>query len=176
MTPKPLSTEFVQEFTRVQRPLYLYILAQIGSVTDAEEILQEANVDIVAKCDQFEPGTNFLAWARQIATFEILQWRQGKARDRLRFSDEFVSAIAHEAAEHSETSESERNALEHCLKKLRPNDRKLIQSRYQPGSSGKDLAEQLGRPANSVYQSLGRIRRMLLECIQRQLALRSDPT
>jgi RNA polymerase sigma-70 factor (ECF subfamily) len=28
----------------------------------------------------------------------------------------------------------------------------------------------MGRPANSVYQSLGRVRRVLLECVRRRLA------
>jgi RNA polymerase sigma-70 factor (ECF subfamily) len=32
------------------------------------------------------------------------------------------------------------------------------------------VARQLGRPANSVYQSLSRIRRTLLDCIKRRLA------
>ena len=32
------------------------------------------------------------------------------------------------------------------------------------------MARKLGRPANSVYQSLSRIRRTLLECIKRRLA------
>ena len=39
-------------------------------------------------------------------------------------------------------------------------------SRQDPARSRQGL----GRPANSVYQSLGRIRRVLLECIERQLA------
>lgn len=67
--------------------------------------------------------------------------------------------------------ESRRLALKHCLGKLRDKDRDLIESRYAPGERGKDLASQIGRPANSVYQSLGRIRRTLMECIQRQLAV-----
>lgn len=171
MSARQLTPEFVQQFTRAQRSLYLFILAQIGNVTEAEEILQETNVDIVAKHEQFKSGTNFLAWSRQIATFEVLQWRQRKARDRLRFSDEFVTAVAEAASEHSDEAEARRKALDVCLKKLRPEDQELIRSRYQPGSSGKDLAEELGRPANSVYQSLGRIRRMLLDCIQRRIAL-----
>jgi RNA polymerase sigma-70 factor (ECF subfamily) len=170
-TPEPApSPEFVQEFTRAQRALYLFILTQVGRVDDAEEILQETNVDLLAKFAQFELGSNFLAWARQVATFEVLQWRQRKQRDKLRFSDEFVSAVAAEAAEQADLTEERRRALEKCLRKLREDDRRLIQERYQPGHSGKDLAAELGRPANSVYQSLGRIRRMLLECIQRQLA------
>ncbi len=171
MSAQQLSTEFVQEFTRAQRALYLFVLAQIGNVTEAEEVLQETNVDIVAKHEQFKPGTNFLAWARQIATFEVLQWRQRRSRDRLRFSDEFASAVAREAAEQADETEARRQALDLCLKKLKAEDRELIQRRYQPGHSGKETADELGRPANSVYQSLGRIRRMLLECIQRRLAM-----
>ena len=57
-----------------------------------------------------------------------------------------------------------------CLARLAPSDRELIRRRYSPGETGKSLAEALGRPANSVYQSLGRIRRTLLECIKRRLA------
>ena len=54
--------------------------------------------------------------------------------------------------------------------KLQQEDRDLIQRRSQPGHSGTEIAEVLGRPANSVYQSLGRIRRTLLECVQRRLS------
>ena len=60
-----------------------------------------------------------------------------------------------------------------CIEHLRARDRELIRQRYAAGESGKDLAENIGRPANSVYQSLGRIRRTLLECIQRRMATAS---
>jgi RNA polymerase sigma-70 factor (ECF subfamily) len=61
-----------------------------------------------------------------------------------------------------------------CLKKLKAPDRELVRRRYAPGSSGKSVAEVLDRPANSVYQSLGRIRRTLLECVNRQLSTESQ--
>lgn len=159
----------MQLFTRNQRRLYLYILSQVPSAQDAEEILQEANCIMLAKHDQFAPGTNFLAWSTQIAVYEILKYRQRFGRDRLRFSEAFLQAVADEAAVSLEGIDERRRALEVCLEKLRPADRQLIQHRYQPGSTARDLAETIGRPANSVYQSLGRIRRTLLECVQRQL-------
>ena len=74
-----------------------------------------------------------------------------------------------EALERSDEFEQRRVALVECLAKLRPKDRDLIEQRYAPGERGKRLAEQLGRPANSVYQTLGRIRRVLMECIQRRM-------
>jgi RNA polymerase sigma-70 factor (ECF subfamily) len=166
----PPSEKFVELFTRAQRPLYLYILAQTGHVQSAEEILQETNLVIWAKLDQFTPDTNFGAWSRQIANYEILKHRQRFRRDKLTFSDEFLSAVAREVVGQSAELDLRRDALRECLEKLRPDDRELIERRYQPGHSGKDLAQVLGRPANSVYQSLGRIRRLLLECIQRRLS------
>ena len=167
---QPPRDEFVQLFTRAQRPLYLYILAQVGNVQAAEEILQETNLVIWAKTEQFQPETNFAAWTRQIATYEILKFRQRRRRDKLTFSDEFLSAVAEEVVVQSNELEQRREALRDCLTRLTDTDRRLIEHRYQPGISGKELAQTLGRPANSVYQSLGRIRRNLLDCIHRKLS------
>lgn len=162
-------------FTRSQRRLYLYILKQVPSPVDAEEILQETNLIIWRKSDQFEPGTNFFAWASQIATYEVFKYRERRGREKLHFSNEFVQQIAAEAAEDDVFDEERRRALSACLKKLREEDRELITKRYAPGESGKSIARKLGRPANSVYQSLGRIRRALLECIRRRLAAEAGP-
>lgn len=166
-------SDFVGLFSRHQRRLYLFILAQIPYPSEAEEILQETNVVIWRKADQFQLGTNFFAWAAQIATFEIMKYRSRRKRDRLQFSDEFLQEVAAETLQQSDALEHRRTALIECIQKLRPSDRELIQQRYAPGETGKNLAEAVGRPANSVYQSLGRIRRTLWECIQRRLAVES---
>lgn len=171
-----VSREFIEQFTQVQRRLYLFILSQLGDTNEADEALQETNLVIWSKWSEFEPGTNFQAWAYRIATYEVLKSRQRKHRSKLRFSPELMNQIASEANNQpSEMIELQTKALRQCLEKLRPKDRDLIEQRYQPGNQGKDLAAELGRPANSVYQSLGRIRRTLLECIERQLALEFHP-
>lgn len=167
VTPSP---EFVQLFTHHQRRLFLYILSQVPNPIEAEEVQQETNVVIWSKFSQFRPGTNFLAWVSQIANFEVMKYRSRKKRDRMQFSDEFLQTVSRDALERSDELEERRKALVECIEKLRPRDRELIQQRYAPGERGKHLAEQIGRPANSVYQSLGRIRRSLMECIQRRLS------
>lgn len=167
--PSAPSAEFVQLFTHHQRRLFLFILSQIPNPIEAEEVQQETNVVIWSKFSQFRPGTNFLAWVSQIANFEVMRYRSRKKRDRMQFSVEFLETVSKEALERSDELEERRNALIECIQKLRPRDRELIQQRYAPGEKGKHLAEQIGRPANSVYQSLGRIRRALMECIQRRL-------
>ena len=167
----PPSEEFIQLFTTAQRQLYLFILAQVGNTQTAEEILQETNLVIWSKCSQFEIGSNFMAWVRQIAVYEVLKWRQKRSRDKLTFSDDFVQRVAASFTPPSEQIERRQQALQGCLEKLNAQDRNLIQQRYQPGITGKELARSLGRPPNSVYQSLGRIRKTLLECVQRTLAV-----
>lgn len=164
------TADFVQLFTRSQRRIYLFILSQVQSPVQAEEILQDTNVIVLAKHMQFQPGTNFLAWACQIANYEILKFRARRRREKLVFNDDVLQLVAAEALARSDELETRRAALMECLGKLRPRDRELIQTRYAPGHTGKEVAADLGRPANSVYQSLGRIRRTLWECIQRRLA------
>jgi len=168
--PATPSAEFVQLFTLHQRRLFLYILSQVPSPIDAEEVLQEANLVIWSKFAQFRPGTNFLAWVSQIANYEVMKYRSRKKRDRIQLSDEFLETVSRDALERADELEDRRRALVECMAKLRPRDRELIQQRYAPGEKGKDVAEHMGRPPNSVYQSVGRIRRALLECIQRRLA------
>lgn len=164
------SAAFVQLFTHHQRRLFLYILSQIPNPIEAEEVLQETNVVIWSKYATFREGTNFLAWVSQIANFEVMKYRTKKRRDRARFSDQFLETISREALERSDELEERRSALVECIAKLRTSDRELIEQRYAPGEKAKDVAAHIGRPANSVYQSLGRIRRVLLDCIQRRLA------
>ena len=168
--PTVPSEEFVQLFSRTQRRIYLHILGQVGNPNNADEILQETNVVIWSKFDRFELGTNFIAWTFQIANFEVLKFRDRRRSNRLVFSDDIVEAIAEDSEESQDDLDLRRAALGECLGKLRPKDRELIQTRYAPGNKGKDVASLLGRPSNSVYQSIGRIRKTLFECINRRLS------
>lgn len=164
------TAEFIQLFTRAQRPMFLYILSLIPRPTEAEEILQETNVVIWTKAQQFQPGSNFRAWACQIAYYEVLKYRERKHRDKLYFNPELLELIASESLQQAELMDKRRQALAECLTKLRESDRALIQTRYSPAGEGPGISDRLGRPINSIYQSLSRIRKTLLECINRRLA------
>lgn len=169
-TNPPLEKGFIDEFVACQRRLYLYLLAQTADPQVAEEVLQNANVVILSKRGDFKVGTSFLAWVYRIASLELLKHYQRSRRNRLRFDDEFVNTVTAAVQKLEDESEERRRALSICLGKLRPRDREIIQLKYQSGGDGKALAERLRRPVNSIYQSLGRIRRTLLECIEREMA------
>ena len=155
-----------------RRRLYQFILALLPNLQDAEDVLQETNIICWRKFAEFRPGTSFLAWASRVAHFEVLKRRRARARDRaaVPLDDAVLEQLAHDAADDdADELAGVREALQGCLKKLPPGDRELIVRRYAEGEQGEGLAGQLGRPANSVYKSLGRIRQALPDCVTRTL-------
>ncbi|MCA9240518.1 MAG: sigma-70 family RNA polymerase sigma factor [Planctomycetales bacterium] len=162
---------FLRLFAQTQRPLHAYILALVYDPNVAADLLQETNILLWKKFDQFERGTQFLAWAREIARRTVLHYRRTSARSIATLEPHLLEDLA---VRFSNLAEAENNRLEvlsNCLQKLRESDRDLITSRYQPGVSVAGMAEKLGRPVNSVSQSLSRIRRSLSECLRRGLQI-----
>ena len=132
--------------------------------------LQEANRVIWEKSDEWEPGTNLSAWAYRIAFYEVLTFRKRTARETLRFGDAVVEQLADDAVTAVDAASDRRRALHHCMDELPANDRDLISRRYLEGATATDVARQVNRSAKSVCQSMARIRRRLLDCIERFLA------
>ena len=136
-----------------------------------EDILQETNVTLWKKRGNFTSGTNFTAWAFQIARYEVHHHRDRvKRRQNLLFSDDFLALIAteHEAAgNHQDRLAS---ALEHCLGKLSETDSAIVHHRYTPGLSLEKLAADTGRSPGSLRISLMRIREGLKKCVEKRLA------
>lgn len=170
VTPAAPSEAFIRAFTQSQRALYLYVLPLVGNSSDADEVLQETNLVIWAKWNQFTQGTNFLAWARAIARLEVFRFRRSRHQKIALLQDSLLEMVAQRAEVVSDETELRQEALTRCVAQLRAKDRELIRMRYQTGSNGDQVAQQLGRPPNSVYQSLSRIRRVLVECVRHRLS------
>ena len=133
-------------------------------------MLQETNLIIWSKWRQFEPGTNFLAWSRAIARLEVFRFRRARSGKVVYLEEDLLDLVAKRAEVASEEVERRQEALAACVEQLRSRDRELIRMRYAPGANGDKVAHQLDRPPNSVYQSLGRIKRVLMECVRMRLA------
>ena len=62
--------------TQNQRRIYSYIYTLVPSRSDADDLLQEASLVICEKFDEFQPGTDFVAWACQISYWRVRYFRQ----------------------------------------------------------------------------------------------------
>ena len=162
--------QFVQLLATCQRKVFLYALALVHNPVDAEEILQETNLVLWRKFDQFRPGTDFSRWACRIAHFEVLKFRERRPAAERLFSTDFLEALARDAEESLDVADQRREALRGCLGKLAERDRQLVLQRHQERATTRSVAEALGRSVQGTRKSLHRIRMTLLECIQRTLA------
>lgn len=174
--PDPCNTphEVVEEFARLlagcQRKVFLYVLALIHNPADAEEVLQETNLVLWRKFDQYTPGTDFARWACRVAYFEVQKYRRRKARGAALLSDAMVETLAAEAEQQTDLVDRRRSALRKCLQKLPDKWRRLVVWRYQPRATTRAVAEAAGRSVEATRRALHRIRMNLLECIRRTLA------
>ena len=169
MEPKSNDREdFIRQLSASHNSLLAFILSLLPDIHAASDVLQEAHVEMWRKAEDFQPGTNFLAWACRIAHFKVLEARAKKRRSRLVFDDELVGMLAVEAEQHEVAASEVSGALEECLTQLSPRQRELVQNRYAPGGSVKKLAEKLGRSTQGLAVTLFRIRQSLLECIERK--------
>jgi RNA polymerase sigma-70 factor (ECF subfamily) len=159
--------DFVQLMTEYQGRLYGYILTLSGDPDVANDVLQEANIVLWKAWKQFEPGSNFKAWAFRIAHFQFMAYRQKKIRDKVLYSDDLLSTLAYEAREVDESYEQRAAALERCLARMPARSREAIQLRYADETRVSDMAEKLQRNENAVHQILFRARKWLIECVQR---------
>jgi RNA polymerase sigma-70 factor, ECF subfamily len=161
--------EFVQSLTKAQLGLLRYITALVGNTDAASNILQETNLLLWQKADEFQPGTNFDAWATKVAYWQVKAYVRDRGRDRHVFSEEVVTQLAESAEEATDVDTTVR-LLQRCLEVLRGADRELIALRYGNGFSVRQLSSHLGKSPAAVKGALLRTRRALRACVERRLS------
>jgi RNA polymerase sigma-70 factor, ECF subfamily len=161
--------EFVQLLTAAQPRLFSYLAMVLGDVHDANNVLQEANVTLWTKADDFQPGTNFLAWAREVAYFKALAFVRDRKREKLILNQELVERVV-TRPERVETDQR-RVPLRHCMSELSPKQMNVLRMRYSDGESIAAIAAKENKSEAAVKMSLRRVRLALMDCINRRLAL-----
>lgn len=162
---------FACHFAEAYPRLYSYLRAALPSRDDAEEVLQETCIVLWQKYAEFDPESSFAAWACRIAHFKALEFYRREAKGSLPLAEQFSEIVSQSTTEHSGDFEARHQALAGCLEKLNAGDRNIVQLRYGHGGSSKDVAREVERSVDAVRKSLQRIRRTLLLCIQRTLAM-----
>lgn len=162
---------FLRTLAEHERWLAAYVYSLVSRAADADDILQECKVTLWKQFSTFTPGTNFRAWARTIALHQVLNYRRSEQRRPWSPADrEFIEAVAGEIERRGEQLERQADGLRHCLRKLPEPHRAIVVSRYYEDRSIDEIAAQSGRTAEAVYRLLSRIRAVLNDCINRQLA------
>jgi RNA polymerase sigma-70 factor (ECF subfamily) len=169
------SGEFVALLAKSQRPVFLCAMSILRNTADADEVVQESGLILWKKFHEFQPGTNFVGWACQIARYQALKLLDCRARIPQLFANDFLASFA-VATDDKALARLERRqqAILECIKKLGTADRELILRRYRQGASTRDVAESMERSIQGTRRSLQRIREALAKCVRLRLAQEED--
>ncbi|MEQ8836580.1 MAG: sigma-70 family RNA polymerase sigma factor [Lacipirellulaceae bacterium] len=161
--------DFVMEMIGSQNRLHAYILSVMFDKERARDVLQQTNLVLLEKKDEYVPGTAFGAWACKIAFYEVLAERRRSQRDRHMFSDDLLALIATRSERITASLDQRSEALEECLALLPSNQREILMARYRPGNTIGDIANSVGKSPGAVSVLLHRIRSALLDCVSNKL-------
>lgn len=173
-SPPPDSAEHTEAYLRLltqhDRWLATYVYSLVARPADAEDILQEVKVTMWKHFASFEPGSNFRAWARKIATNQILNYRRSEQRrPNSTLDDAFIEVVAAEIDRRADMLDRKADALRHCLRKLPDAHRRIIVWRYYEECAVEEIAAKSERTVEAVYRLLSRIRGVLNDCVSRQI-------
>ena len=165
-------------FTRLllqnQKRIWGLILSLIPRGSDADDVMQETCAVLWRKFNQFQPGTDFGAWALRVARFQLMSHYNKRRRAQAHLSEEVVEALAETLADRK-WEDSERSvALNDCLHKLKDREMDLIQRRYTAQDKIEDIAKGLGTTVHAVYKALARLQVRLMGCVEREMRVKES--
>ena len=152
----------------------------LPSSDGVDDVVQEAALECWRKFSEFSPesdetaGEEFLRWACVIVRFKAISWQRDKGRDRLVFSEDVIEALFDDAMGGLDQRHVERAAVEKCLQKIPPAQRRLVLSVHTPGESVARIAKESGEKSRQLYSQLNLLRKQLLECVRQRLTMEAQ--
>lgn len=163
------SDQYFLAITAIQNRLHAYILSLLADPAAAQDVLQETNLVLIRKADDFQTDTSFDSWAYSTARYQVLAHLRDRKRDRLVLHETFAETLAPLAEGMAEDTERRIQLLGGCVERLSDEHKALLHRRYGRETSIAMLAEDLGRTASAIKQVLYRIRNLLASCVEKRL-------
>ncbi|MEM9944093.1 MAG: sigma-70 family RNA polymerase sigma factor [Planctomycetota bacterium] len=168
MDPTQLE-EFVKRLTENQTRIHGYVYSLLGNHNQASDVVQETNLVLWRKNDEYDCERPFLPWAFSIARFQVLAYIRDQKRDRCLLDEDLVRSMATVAEKEALGHESIETALQDCIRKLTKQNQELLRMRYFREKTISELAVSMNRGQSAVKTSLMRIRKTLMSCIQSRI-------
>ena len=151
-----------------QKDIYVYILSFVFSTADAEDILQDTLSIMWRKFSEFESGTNFVAWGKQIARYRVMDYLRKNKGSKLCYDSDVVEIIESKAGQGDDFSDYKK-ALKKCLRKLSEKSLAMLNMRYAQDMPYRQIAVRYGISKQSLYRSISRLHVTLLKCIKHSI-------
>jgi RNA polymerase sigma-70 factor, ECF subfamily len=163
------TAEFVRLLKQHDHRVSAFIFSLVPHWADADDVMQETSVRLWEQFHEYQPGTDFGAWACTVARYMVLAYRKRMQRSRLQFSPEVLRMLEGELAAAAAGRHDRLEALAECLNRCDERSRHLLRSCYEKGAMIKDVALRLGRSIQGVYMALSRLRKTLHDCVEERM-------
>jgi RNA polymerase sigma-70 factor (ECF subfamily) len=167
--PVPDGEAFTRFLLQNQRRIAGLIFALVPNGPDADDVMQETCAVLWRKFGEFQPGTDFGAWALRIARFQVMGYYNRRRRAQARLSDETIEQLAGTLAEARWEGSDRAEALRTCVGQLKERELDLVQRRYHGGETINEIAGHVGSTVHAVYKALARLHVRLLACVNAKL-------
>jgi RNA polymerase sigma-70 factor (ECF subfamily) len=165
---------FIAQVRREEARLRAFIRSLGVRAEAVDDLAQDALLVAHERLESFRSEGDFGAWVRGIARRLVANALRKENRRQQILADHVTELLL--ACEPEEvhplaaTAEQDRlAALRSCLEKLPERGRQLLHLRYFEEATPGVIAGRMDRSASDVRQQLFRMRRVLLECVERQL-------
>ena len=154
-----------------QARLRAFLAGYVPQAQWVDDLAQQTFVSAYRALQQFQVGTDFYAWLRQIA-YNHLRAELERASRRKRLEKDYLLGAAElsRRLERDGGTDDSLDALRDCVRALPPTSRQIVQGRYEEGRPLGEIAGRLGRTADSLKVTLFKIRAQLKECVERKRA------
>ena len=169
---------FVKLLADHQTVIRSFVISLLPGAPGVDDVIQETNTVMWRKRAEFEPGTNYRAWALTIARFQVMSHRRVlKQRRWVTLDSDVAELLADDMESEPDPAFTERRieALRACIEAVRAEDRDLLMQRYWHKTRLQDFAVIHGCSLNGLKVRLFRLRAALKRCIESRLPEECPP-
>ena len=168
-----MNRDLIRQLLEMHDELHGFIYSIVRDYHVAQDLLQEVSMVAIDQVQRGEEILNLRAWVKQVARHQVMNhWRE-RRRHRANMPVEELANVAAEAfSEFNDDAQvvaDEREALHRCLGQTPERMRTMLRLRYLEQRDFSVIAKTVGRNEDAVRQAISRTRRLLAECLQRQL-------
>lgn len=160
---------FLKLFRENENALFGFIMKLLPNFSIAEEVMQETITTMWEKFNGFQEGTCFIAWAKQVARYKVMEYIKKKRGSRIvHFSDRVMDEIILKKPVAS-SQNVYFEAMHNCVDKLQDRNREIVRLRYTKEMKVKEIAQLMNTTSNALSKHMARIHHQLKKCIDQTL-------
>lgn len=141
----------------------------VGSMSEAEDMAQDAYLRAYQRLHLYDPQRPFGPWMRRVAANVCINYLKSQTMLEVELDEESAYAVSDEMNPESKAAQrSEGEAVLAAVLSLPPHYRVVIELRHFQGLNYEEIAAELSLPLSDVKSHLFRARRLLAARLQPQ--------